>query len=418
MPKMVYMDPNLGSPTNSGLTPGDPRRGFEDVRDVVANGDLVLMAPGVYLPPDISWSDGLTDADVTYLADFTKAGRVIIDFQNRPPTQNLNTYNWFFSVPVTFVGALFRNPFAVTQFQPSGSTEKIMVGGSLARFIHCAFYQEAGPIGSGAAIAGVSAENCGFYNLFTAIDSGSGQLFNNYLQSINTPVGIISGPQDYNAWQGNTTSPNAIDISQPNQDPGFVQPSGLNPDFSLDTVADPVAYALFATSGRDGGGVGPISPVIYYDARIPQLRFLSADPDTVAGSPMLQWENDGPGGNGSFTAGTPGDVFEDPVSYELTIDPLAIPGTDGGRVSSDVYDLSTLGPEFKYAWWSAFEQLGLGVRIDTDLIDPPRILYRSQPAAFVRGLSEGTLPYTVLAQDDVLSNTDQYIQFALQFQVS
>jgi hypothetical protein len=408
MAKVVYVDSINGNNGNDGLTPGTAKQTIVGSRAATAAQDLVLIAPGLYLEPNLTWNSGADDLTV-YLADPTKPGRVIVDFQNI----DLSSHWGFNPGNPIFVGIHFRNPGI-----SNGSHFFLNRTTTVPRFYHCVFYNQFGTQnaqvlqGSGTASGRMIAWNCTFYNLDKGPNNvAQGPTRNSYMVNVTDPIeGSASGPNN-NAYPGNTGETQGIDTNV--TDPGLRDPANL--DFRLDPTTTPADYAAFLVGGEQGNRIGAFGKGgFYYNPAIPALRYLSADPTPGAGNPMLSWENEGPNGTATYLDGTPGDIIEDLSTFQLRIDLGTTPTATGGRIRSGVFDLGAAGsPQFLGAALSAFEDIGVGAALDTNTALPQKFEYRSSNTVFLIGDVSPT--WNLLENTDALSISNRYIQLRVTF---
>lgn len=380
MAKTVYVDGASGDNGNDGLSWATAKGTILGARAVTASGDRVIIAPGVY-PETKAFFSSSNDSGVCYMADPTKNGVVIVDFEN---SSDINpaygfTYtiasHWRTDKTVKFVNINFRNPYT--------NTACLVSQGGLEAY-HCTFYQRDGSDNTGVGIAtywsasaSIIVKNCSFYNLDEAWYRFTGPIRNCYIVDTTTAQYGCSD-MNYNAYPGNSEV-NGINTST-GANPGFRDAD--NEDFRIDPGTYPADFATFMNGGEYGERIAAFGKGgIYYNAYVPQLRMLSPDPSS--GNPQVAWENEGPNGTNTYTDGTPGDMIEDGSTSELKLDLTNSP--TGGRARSDVIYLGdgsiTIGP----ITIGAFEDVANGAAIDTDTSLPQKIEYRSSASSFAKG---------------------------------
>ena len=410
MASTYYVDGINGDDGNNGTTWVLAKKTIIAARGVAAAGDLVLIAPGVYPETYVAWDSG--DSGTLYMADPTKAGVVIVDFLNVPAANPLYGH-WYFNTVAypRFMNIIFRNP-------GSAASDMFFVNWTTgtATFIHCVFHNQYGTrvgrviTGSGTASERANFYNCSFYNLDEGISHGSaGVAYNNYVENCNVAK---SGHGDYNAYPGNTET-NGIDTDVTN--PGFRDAAGV--DFRLDPDTTPADYAAFMTGGLFGDRIGAFGKGgYYYNPAYPQLRYVAPAPTVAQGNPQPSWENEGPNGTNTYTAGTPGDVIEDTTSFEPKLD-LTPGGITGGRILSGVFNISNAVALLQAIAFSRAEFPSEGAIIDTNTTLPKKVEYRSQVASFLK--DAGTPTWTEFTSGDDLSISGHYyFQLRITFQTA
>lgn len=412
MAKVVYVDGINGDNSNDGLTLGTAKKTIIGARAATATYDLVLISGGVYLEGKQVFSSA-NDRYVLYMANPATPSPVIVDFEESSDIYGRGhtggeEYYWR-CYGVRFMNIMFRNAINGAAFCSFVSYP--------AAFIHCTFYMRSGPANachgltsynSGNNVAYVY--NCSFYNLNEANTDFTGPVRNCYYENVTTPFVSMSNA-DYCAYPGgighhtdtNTTNPGFRDVS--------------NEDFRLDPVTTPADYSAFLTSGENGTRIGAFGKGgTYYNPLFEQLRFLSAAPTSAQGNPQLAWEDEGPainGGTGTYTDGTPGNIIENAVNYELEIDLATTPAATGGRIRSDVIDLGTGIVNLASMAYGSFEDPGNGAAIDTDTTLPRKIEYRTSATSFLKGDVSPT--WTEIERGDYLNSSNRYVQFRVEF---
>ena len=387
-----------------------PKQTIVGARAITLANDLVVVAPGIYPEADQFWSSA-NDVGVVYMADATKPGIIIVDFENRAGSQlaNNGAANWRFGAATIFLNIMFRNPYP-------GNTYAMMSSNAGLTLIHCTLYQKDGTANTGRAFSAVSsigdplhAINCTAYNLgigwySTTVGSPTA---NNYLVSVSSMKEFTSGTSDYNAYAGNVET-NGINISS-GANPGFRDT--VAEDFRLDPTTNGGAdYATFMTAGLGADRIGAYGRGgVYYNPTYPQLRFLSPVPST--GNPQPSWENEGPAGTNTYIKGTAGNIEEDATTKQLKINLAGAP--TGGRVRSEVIDLGPDTTRITSISFGSFEDIDNGAAFDTDNALPQKIEYRSSNSSFLKG--DASPSWTEITKGEYINVAHRYLQLRLEF---
>lgn len=391
MAKTVYVDGTYGDNSNTGLSWAQAKKTIVGARAATASGDLCLIKGGVYKEAKQTFNS-VNDTDVLYMPDPSSATSVIVDFENSADVNPAagfgwdTTSHWFIERGTKFLNISFRNPYTAgnTVFICFVPTVTIPV-----YLLHCIFYQKSGAANTGSGMGPFNGNydcvtrNCSFHNLANGLYRPAGTHRNNYYVNVTTPHNSLVGASvDYNAYPGNAEA-NGINTST-GANPGFRDPGA--DDFRLDPVTTPADYATFMSGGEYNDRIGALGRGgLYYNSAYPQLRFITRDPSTANGNPQPAWENEGPSGTNTYTDGTPGDIIENAVTYELEIDLATTPGATGGRVRSEVMDLGSVSPNLDELALGASEDISGGAAIDIDTTLPQYIEYRSSNTAFAKG---------------------------------
>lgn len=389
------------SPTFVSGTTG-PKRTIVGARAVTAAGDLVLIAPGVYLEPNQAWT-AATDYQVLYRRDPFKPGKVIVDFENRSPSGGGNgfAYHWYLDRG-WMMDIHFRNPYPGAALIASGYND--------TRLVNCVLYDRDGGTNVGHGLTRYNSTNpivilnCSFYNLNVGTYWNGGSAYNNYFVNVTAPFSSFLGGHDYNAFAGNTEA-FGVNTST-GASPGFTD--APNEDFTIDSVTTPADWATFQISGLQKACIGAWgNGGFYYTPDMPQLYFFSHDPTYANGNPQPAWENDS-----TYADGTPGTIIPDPITGEPIIDLATTPAATGGRCMTDVIDMGSTSTLIKSISYSGFEDPINGAAFDINNTTPFAEEYRSAITSFAKG--DGSPSWIAYERgDDIGVTGHRYVQLRL-----
>lgn len=401
MADVLYWDIINGNDANDGLDITTPKRTLAGVYAIAANGDRIIVAPGVYPTSVLGGTLGFSISKTIMLTP-QKSGIAIFDFEGSLPT----TQHLALTVSCIIRGIHFRN-MGVGKYA-LGRT------GGTPVIIDCVFYQRDGAANTGRGVNGIASatkvENCSFYNLEIGCTSVEG--YNNYFKTVTTPFSGTN-TKDYNAFPGNTET-NGINTST-GIDPGFRDAAAE--DFRLDL--DATGYAEeYMLEGQFTGSIGaPGAPGPWWDARFPQSRWMTPDPVTDDGMPGV-WTNDAAYEDPAGAAFT-GEIVEDTGDFEPIIDLASTPAALSGRLLSPVLDWGTSGTVLEYFPFARFEDLPAGAAIDTDDALPQKAEYRQSSTAFLYDDPESTdLQWVEFEMHEKIDLSERYQQFRITFQVN
>lgn len=402
MAKLVYWDIINGDDGNDGLTIGAPVRTMGAAQTAAANGDRVIIAPGVY-PVSVLGGGAKFQFSKNLMWTPQQKGTVIFDFENTlPVTGHLESLS-----NVQMRGIQFRNP----------GVGRWVIFRSLGtlHMIDCVFYQRDGAANTGMGVSGdrtfTFIENCTFFNLLTGI--GNGSFFNSYFKDV-TNIWTVTVTSDFNAYSGNVEA-NGLDIDDPNTDPGFIDSAAE--DFRLDPT-DTVAIAKFRTLGQFGSSIGAVgAPGPWWDARFAQSRWMVPDPTPGSGMHGV-WINDAAYVDPVGGAPATGEIVEDTGDFEPIVDLASTPAALSGRALGPVFDWGTSQVELNNFSLARFDDLPAGAVIDTDLALPQKMEYRQSSSSFAATDPPSTdLVWVEFEFEDQLDLTLRYQQFAITFQI-